>query len=389
MRDNKSTSEKIDNLILKAKEQPEVMRFTKAKKIALTALIIGLILFAAMTVIYILGKGSDTKIVDIARIAGIVVAIIGCVVYRLLTNKERDALQEAVNRLNSERTEDKNLLDDTGVFAESFTETNVAISEKAYDKPSETSVSPEKSMETRVSDMRKHILFDIFIIALLIMFILAMLLPYITILGEKYNVFSYAKAVLQEEIDPSTGKAIETDVFNRSIFYYAWKVILGEGKFLGTFETAEIAGEMNFILFAIMGLSFIGSAIMYMARYVRSYVKTEDYIKNEKIPVAQSDSVGKKLHSYGSSVAIANTGFVFMLIFYLPAFDYLWKETDGNALGELFSVSPFMIILPLLVAATANFLWAIQRVRANNNEQLKNDMAYFDLYRGRYRKKRG
>lgn len=389
MRDNKSTGEKIDNLILKAKEQPEVMRFTKAKKIALTAVILGLILFAAMTVIYILGKGSDTKIVDIARIAGIVVAIIGCVVYRLLTNKERDALQEAVNRLNAERTEDKNLLDDTGVFAESFTETNVAISEKAYDKPSEKRVVPEKSMETRVSDMRKHILFDIFIIALLITLILTMLLPYITIMGEKYNVFSYAKAVLQEEIDPSTGKVIETDVFNHSIFYYAWKVILGEGKFLGTFETAEIAGEMNFILFAIMGLSFIGSAIMYMARYVRSYVKTEDYIKNEKITVAQSDSVGKKLHSYGSSVAIANTGFVFMLIFYLPAFYYLWKETDGNALGELFSVSPFMIILPLLVAVTANVLWAIQRVRANNNEQLKNDMAYFDLYRGRYRKKRG
>ena len=114
-----------------------------------------------------------------------------------------------------------------------------------------------------------------------------------------------------------------------------------------------------------------------------AYGSVEKNLREETLTVAGRQNRGQ---SDFARAQISAMCLAFAL--YAPLYFYLHSATGGLDLGEWYSVSVFMFVLPLLLLVGWIVLAVYKAFRYGGDEQLKNDKALIALYRSDVQKKK-
>lgn len=383
-------NDKIAKLKEKAENTPEVKKIKKAEKIVEYGLLISgaafiLSVIASIIIIYTNKSGNHTeKAVPtwLNALIYFVFAVGACFVIARIIIKFRYH-QELTAQIDLIQTVDETV-DDTAPFGElgnKKPKRRATVREEAFDvdnfdKTGDDSdggiseIREELNKRDRVSAMKKHIAFDAVAAVLAILYCFIVLLPFVTVLGEKIGMFGKFETVRTEngtETAISLNRAMFADAFNLD-----FDNIIGGKWFFYYFYLA---------LFIVFWIVVAVENALFFVKLILSLFSCETCIRNQKFKISMIESFLSKRRN--RNLTAYNIGFfVGSFAFYvLPSYNFVKKATDGVDLGELLSVSPVILILSALCAALyiCVFLWKNSRFK--NNERLKKDMVYVVAYR--------
>lgn len=357
--------ERAEKTIAAAKETKEVKRWATARKVATALALLCCALGIAGVILPAVNASNgvwDDSFMTLTYFGLGMMLALDVVVFVIgrLEKREIDRQIERIKMLEREEREEaayEAAADDSpsGKTAEG------ASTETAAKREEQTVVAfireqkEENERQTRIRKMKGYVLFDIVLVGICILFTISLFLPYCTLLGKRYNCFY----MLGDESPFSLLDML------KNYFSLPWSEEI--------LEPLSFSYLFGFLIILLMIAVCVVKDIVLL---FIAYGSVEKNLREETLTVAGRQNRGQ---SAFTRAQITTMSVAFAL--YAPLYFYLHSATGGLDLGEWYSVSVFMFVLPLLLLVGWIVLAVYKAFRYGGDEQLKNDKALIALYR--------
>lgn len=365
--------ERVEAEIAEAKATKEVKRLTWIKRgliIADTAILAPLLIVLVVGIIK-MSFGGDYKLIEKTSMIvsfSIPLMIVFSIAERFVARAERGEINKQIEYIKMREREIAESEKDADLFA-------AETDEKAESGEERRSLSEKENAELkelksqwdlkkRTDAMRKHILFDILACVSAVAFFACTLIPFVTVLGEKYSIFYFVKDSLNSE----TRKSSEIVLALKQFFHL---------KEDATLVFITIQSWYTMCLIGCPVAIGIYSAIR-LARLFVAYHDCEKNIKTQSVVLSLNETIAQKPRK--------ERFFVRIIVFMGLSVSSFWilfsfLKPDDLDLGELYSVSPVTLILYFVCMGCFIGLNVYKYFTSRNNEQLATDKLYFTVYR--------
>lgn len=400
-----STSGEVERLKEEAKKTPEVQRIYKtleglnrAIKI-LSAIGFGCILAIVCMIMF---SFANIRLATFFYVACAVCFVISGVLYAVRYFVRRNYYTELNEQIRLLQEVDNNGASKEGMNAKPFEEyaneaeratvtteesaatvatrapEPVAVKKETPRAAEKRPIEKERSVDERVSSMRKYVALDLCLIGLLLLFFLAMCLPYINFFGERYTLLASDK-VEQGLENPLAllGRSFWLQESFCSVIGYANKPI--------TFMIAFISFYYVIIL-CIIGITAIVCLLVYAWKLVLALCSCRTNIRDQRIQLSRYEVYNAPRHrkQYRRTLMTSLFGWficevVLFALYVVPFVIWIGKDVGSEFLWEI--VSPMIIVFPMLCLVAFLALWAWKRRAYKNNEQIEKDKTFIAAYR--------
>lgn len=382
--------ERAERIIAQAKEAREVKKWRRLRKILWGADLVLLLLCGVILVL--LTTVRDDRILEICPVVfSLMVPCVGILfvgnfivvkMEKLETNRQIEWIKRLEEEKKGERLEEGsfNFFETSGTTPPVTAQPQAQSQQNAPTQTVENEMrafvkeqKKEKETQKRIRDMKKCILYDIFLAVIVLLLMGSLLLPYVTILGDRVTIVHLMKDAFGNKSQP-TEQEYMVSFYDMIENYFSWS------KKESTIEI--IVGCYTFGL--IMGIFYGAVASVWdIVRLLFSYGYAEKNIRGELLTVTERNAMGHR-----KLVGTQIFGVCLSFLLYLPVYFYLRNFSGGENFGELYSVSPFMLIVPLLLLIGWIALFFYKKRLFAGNDRLEKDKVFITYYRVGMKKKK-